>query len=421
MKRRILTLLSLATFWGASAETIDECQLLAKQNYPLVKRYELLQQTENFTLANIGRGWWPQIGFSAQGTWQSAVPELPDALLKMLQQTGTTVKGIDKLQYRATLDLQQNIYDGGTMAAQRRITRATADVEEAATDMQLYALRDRICNLSFGVLLLDKQLLLNEELQRTLCTNLQRVQTLLEGGVAMQSDADALSAELATARQQQIGLNAQREGLLKVLSLFTGKEITNIEATPVTTHATLRPELNFYTHREALIDAREKALTARLRPHIGLFAQGYYGYLGMNMFRDMMERTPTLNALAGIRASWNLSAFYTHKNERHKLALERETIRNDREVFLFNQRLQSAQEDSETARYRRLMDEDDKICTLRRRVREASEAKLTAGIIDISTLVQDMARENQANINRSLHEVQMLWSQYKQQIIKGEE
>ncbi|MCF0179827.1 MAG: transporter, partial [Bacteroidales bacterium] len=61
MKKRLLLLFSLLLYFGAFAETLDECQRLAEQNYPLVKRYDLIRQTTDYTVANLNRGWLPQI------------------------------------------------------------------------------------------------------------------------------------------------------------------------------------------------------------------------------------------------------------------------------------------------------------------------------------------------------------------------
>ncbi|MDY3673314.1 MAG: hypothetical protein SO049_00590, partial [Prevotella sp.] len=49
----------------------------------------------------------------------------------------------------------------------------------------------------------------------------------------------------------------------------------------------LRPELKTIDAQLRLADAKEKALDATLMPRLGIFAQGYYGYPGYNMFEDM--------------------------------------------------------------------------------------------------------------------------------------
>lgn len=423
MRKIVVTMMWMlsAAVMLAQSVSIEQCQRWARERYPLMKRYDLLRQTETFTLENVSKGWLPQVGVSAQATYQSAVPEYPEMLSEMLRQMGSEMEGISPFQYKAAVDVQQMIYDGGSIKAGKRVAAASSKVQEASTDVQMYALRERVNDLCFGILLLGQRLRLNEEMQRTIDANRKRLQTMLEGGVAMQCDVDALSAELAVARQQHTDVEARREAFVKVLSLFTGQEIREI--TPPTVQMSnpgVRLELSLFDQRLSLVDAKERALETSLLPRVGLFGKGYYGYLGMNMFRDMTERTPTLNGVVGIKVSWNLSAFYTHKNDRRKLSLERETIGNDRETFLFNQRLQEEQEDGNVGRYRRLIREDDAICRLRRNVREATEAKLEAGIIDVNALVQEVSRENQAQINKAIHETELLRHQYKLQTIKGE-
>lgn len=425
MKKLISTiLLILPLSLSAQTASIEECQQWARDNYPLAQRYDLIRQTETFTLQNIAKGWLPQIGVSAQGSYQSAVPEYPEVLSSMLSQMGQEMRGIGPLQYKAGVEIQQTIYDGGAIGAQREVAKASSKVQEASADVQMYALRERINDLCFAILLLDQRLHLNEEMQRALDANRNRLTAMLEGGVAMQCDVDALSAELATTRQQHTDIDAQRGAVVKVLSLFTGKEITEISSPLLAGNSSgdvTRPELHLFDSQLQLIDAKDRALRSSLLPRIGAFAQGYYGYLGMNMFRDMMERTPTLNGIVGIKATWNLSAFYTHKNNRAKLTLERQTIDNDRDVFLFNQRLQSSQEDGNIRRYRQLISDDEAICLLHRNVREATEAKLEAGIIDVNALILEISRENQANINKAIHETELLQHQYKLQNINGYE
>ncbi|MDO4196416.1 MAG: transporter, partial [Prevotellaceae bacterium] len=84
-------------------------------------------------------------------------------------------------------------------------------------------------------------------------------------------------------------------------------------------------------------------------------------------------------------------------------------------------RLQSSQEDSNIRRYHQLINEDKDICQLRHNVREAAEAKLEAGIIDVNALILEISRENQANINKAIHETELLQHQYKLQNINGYE
>ncbi len=421
MIKKLLIIATAILPMAVHGETLQECRQLAEQNYPLVKRYDLIKQTEQFTLDNAGKAWLPQVSAYGQATYQSAVSQINDLFQNMMAQQGMSVKGLSKMQYRVGVDVQQTIYDGGAIEAGRNLTRAQSAAEEARNAVDIYAIQNRVNEIYFAILLMDERLMLNSELMTLLESNVQKMQSLYKGGVAMGCDVDMVKAELATARQQRVELESSNETLKHVLSLLCGKEIASVSKPEVPEATTgVRPELAALDRQLQLADAQEKMLDTSIMPRVGLFAQGYYGYTGYNMFRDMMHRSPTLNGIVGARVTWNISSLYTRKNDRSKLKLQRESVENSRETFLFNQSLQSSQQQGNAERYKRLMAEDDNIVALRRNVRHAAEAKLNAGIIDTNNLLQEITREHQAAINKSIHEVEYLKALYELQTINGQ-
>ena len=169
-----------------------------------------------------------------------------------------------------------------------------------------------------------------------------------------------------------------------------------------------RPEMRLFDAQLRLADAQERGLNAALMPRLGVFAQGYYGYPGLNMFEDMMRHRWSLNGVIGARLTWNIGALYTRKNDKAKLQLQREVTESNREVFLFNNRLEQIQQQEEIARYRKLMADDEQIIALRSAVRKAAESKLAHGIIDVNDLVREINQENAARVQQSMHEIEML-------------
>ena len=174
----------------------------------------------------------------------------------------------------------------------------------------------------------------------------------------------------------------------------------------------LRPELRLFDAQLRLADTQEKALDAALKPRLGVFAQGYYGYPGLNMFEDMMSRKWSLNGIIGARLTWNIGALYTRKNDKAKLQLQREVTESNRDVFLFNNNLEQIQQNENIARYQQLMADDEEIITLRSAVRKAAESKLSHGIIDVNDLVREINAENAARAQQSIHEIEMLKEMY---------
>ena len=411
----------LTQFASSQEFTLSDIYNMAEKNYPLIKKYGIISQTEQFTLSNISKGWLPQVSASAQATYQSDVVALPDALKAAMASSGNKVLGLKKDQYKIGVDVTQAIYDGGAISAQKDIAKVQSQVEMSKNDVDLYSLRDRLNNVFFSLLLVDERLAINNEVQELLKSNRDNVSALVKGGVATESDLESVNAEVLTAIQQQTQLVSQRKALLRVLSIYIGQNVSGVvrpvDKEPSTTMA--RPEMRMFDNTILLTQMQEKALKTGLVPKLSLFAQGYYGYPGFNMYGDMFSHKWTLNGLAGARLTWNIGALYTNKNDKKKLGMQRMQVENAREVFLFNNNLQSVQESETISGYRKLIADDDNIITLRSSVRKAAESKLAHGIVDINKLVQEITRENQAKINKSTHEIEMLQHIYSLENISG--
>ena len=412
MKKRILVFAFTAVSMSALGQTLEECWRAAEQNYPLIRQYGLIEKTTELTVANIRKGWLPQVSAQAQATYQSDVTAWPDEMKTMMTGMGIDMKGLKKDQYRVGIDVQQTIYDGGAISSQKTIAREQGNVQSAQTEVSLYAVRRRVNEMYFSLLMLEEQMVLNHDLQELLAGNERKLQAMVKGGTAAESDWQNVRAERLNAVQQATSLESQKRMLTAMLSTFCGMEVKSVkkpEGTTTQSQSTgQRPEMRLFDAQRQLADAQERGLNAALMPRLGVFAQGYYGYPGLNMFEDMMRHRWSLNGVIGARLTWNIGALYTRKNDKAKLQLQREMTESNREVFLFNNRLEQIQQQEEIARYRKLMADDEQIIALRSAVRKAAESKLAHGIIDVNDLVREINQENAARVQQSMHEIEML-------------
>ena len=415
MKKIMITLALIMMTTISQAQTLGECQQAAEKNYPLIKQYGLIAKTTQLTVKNIQKAWLPQLTASAQATYQSAVTDWPERMQTMYQQMGLNMKGLSKDQYKIGVDLQQTIYDGGSISSQRDIAQQEGKVQEAQTVVNLYQVHQRVNEMYFSLLLLNEQIQLNEDVKTLLLSSENKLSAMVKGGTAATSDLDNVRAERLSVEQQNESLKQQKQMLQRMLSVFCGIEVNNIEKPEpiqLTSSANNRPEMRLYDSQLKLAEAKEKALDTQLRPKLGLFAQGYYGYPGLNMFEDMMNRKWSLNGIVGIKLSWNVSALYTHKNDKAKLSAQREMIENAREVFLFNNKMEELQQSENISRYQTMIKSDDEIIVLRTNVRKAAESKLAHGIIDVNSLLREISNENAAKTQQTIHEIDMLKEMY---------
>lgn len=410
MNKSILTLALLFASLMTQAQTLEECQRAAEQNYPQIRQYDLIEKTTNLTVENIGKGWLPQVSASAQATLQSDVASWPDAMTPMMQQMGIQMKGLKKDQYRVGVDVQQTVYDGGMINSQKAVAREQGMVQAAQTEVDLYQVRRRVNEMYFALLLVEDQIRLNNDLQTLLASNEKKLESMARNGTAAESDLKNVKAERLNVVQQATNLESQKRMLQTMLATFCGIEVKDVRKPELVeaSAANNRPELRLFDSQLRLADAQEQVLDAALKPKVGLFAQGFYGYPGYNMFEDMMRHEWSLNGMIGARVTWNIGAFYTRKNDKAKLQLQRDLVETSRDIFLFNNRLEQIQQNEEIARYRKLMAEDEEIISLRSAVRKAAESKLSHGIIDVNDLVREINNENAAKVQQSIHEIGML-------------
>lgn len=421
MKRFVSFLLTVFGFWTIQAQTLDECQQAAERNYPLIKRMDLIRQTTDLNVGNIQKGWLPQVSVMAQSTYQSDVTAFPYEMQALYKQMGISMEGLRKDQYRVGIDVQQLVFDGGAIRNQKEMARLQGVVESAQNEVSMYSVRQRVNEMYFALLLLDEQILLNKDLQALLNGNEKKLASLYKKGTAAEVDYLNVKAERLNVEQQMTSLQSQRQTVARMLSVFCGIEVKKLVKPEVvgTSAENNRPELRLIDSQIRLANAQEKALHSALLPRLGVFASGFYGYPGYNMFEDMMHRKWSLNGMIGARLTWNIGAFYTHKSDKAKLKLMRQSAENSREVFLFNNNLEQIRQDENISRYRKLMAEDEEIISIRSSIRKAAESKLAHGIIDVNDLVREINAENATRVQRSVHEIEMLKEIYNQKYTKN--
>ncbi|HOG41391.1 MAG TPA: TolC family protein [Bacteroidales bacterium] len=412
----ILALLTITL----TAQTLDECRRLAREHYPEIRQYNLVAQTEQFNLSNAAKAWIPQFTISGQATYQSATPTLPEAFeaLMKMQDADVEMTEINKDQYRIALDVSQIIWDGGYSRANRAIAKAEAAEQRSLIDVSLYDLQTRVDGLYFGILLLDERVEQTKAMIGVLESNLKRMLTYLKNGVALQSDVDMIEAELLTAQQQLSLVESSLASYRRMLEIFIGQPLnSNKLERPVEQiihdYISARPEFALLDAQSNRLAAQKIAVNSSVMPRLALFAQGYYGYPGMDIFKSMTSPDLSLNGIVGVRLSWDLSAFYTRNNNLKKIEVAQQQLAVQRDVLQFNTKMQTTQEDGEIGRLRKVIENDARIVELRRSVRLAAESKLQNGVIDATDLLRKITDETTAILNCNIHEIELLQAIYR--------
>ena len=419
MRRKRLSLLvgliwMFSTLAMSQVVTLDEIQTKVEANWPAIARYGIIEKTKKYNISNANKAYLPHGTLSGQASWQSDVThfnvELPEGLPPL------DIPVPDPDQYRVVAELNQLIWDGGTVSAGKKSVEANAELEKRQLETEMYALRERVNNLYFGILLmkenLKQQAILENELQR----NYNNVVIYIENGVANEADLSAVKVEQLKAGQRRIQLESTLEAYTRMLSVMAGesldaKNTVFVKPSPeeeLVSPVINRPELELFHARETAVEMQKSVLNAQNMPRLAAFAQGGYGKPGLNMFDT--EFSPYL--VGGIRLSWNFGNLYTLNNERKKIDLQKQAVEIERETFLHNLFMQVPEQQVEIEKYRKTMRDDDEIIRHQTRIREAAEVKVENGTLTVSELMKEINAEESAKQAKTLHEIQYLMALY---------
>jgi outer membrane protein TolC len=392
----------------AAGLTIDSCYAMASRNYPLIKQYDLIEKSKEYTIANANKAWLPHVSITAIGAY--IISGLPSITMP-----NSPPPEKKDFQFIGIGQLNQTIWDGGATRTQKEVAEATAEADKATVDISMYDIRERVNQLFFGILVIDEQLKQLEILMENLNRSLRSVKLTLENGLTYQSDVDEVKAELLNAGQRKIEFSFARKGYVDMLAFMTGTPLAETVqlAKPLVleTYASLtnkRHELNLYSKQLLLIEASSSIDKVALMPKFGVMAAGILIEPGMSFGTETMN---TL-ALAGISMSWNTSGLYKFRTNKKINQVKLDKINNQQEIFLFNNALQLKQGSNEIEKQKEIIKNDDEIVSLKIRIRNAYQLKYDNGLCSMNDLITSINKESEAKCNHALHNVQLLLSLY---------
>lgn len=398
----VTTLLSLSV---SAQITLDECKTSARDNYPAVKQYQLIELSRDYTVDNASKAWLPKVSVAAGAV---AMTDLTEKMA-----TGAATDISNEI-YGAMLQVNQTIYDGGTTAARKRVTRAEADVEKGRLDVTMYDINSRVEEIFFGILTIDEKLKQIQLLQNDLELSMRTVNGMINGGLANLSDKDAIKVEQLKASQQESSLTTSRDAYVRMLAAFTGKDMpssTQFEKpsdTITPSYGTItnrRPELEYYSARLRLLDEQRHTLDTKLRPQISFFGAAVYH----NRINDLLKNG---TLAAGVTLSWNIGALYTRKNDIRNIETQKLQTESQRETFLLNTRMQNENSYGNINGLKKQIALDDEIITLRENIRQTTEKKVENGTETVNELLRHINSVSEARQAKAMHEIVLIRELY---------
>jgi outer membrane protein TolC len=401
----VVFFLMISGWSRAQGITLFDCWDLSRDHYPLVKGKEVLAESTDLNIRNIKSKWFPQMQMTGQASWQNDVAHV-DAGNSM---AGFSIPKAPKDQYKIVLDVNQTIYDGGRTSARSSLETVSCKVEDQDLEVQLNSVRNRVADLFFSILMLDKQNLQIKHKLETVRARCDELQALLDNGAVEPGEVKTLDAELLLIRQQFVALQYSIDALLDNLSSYTGRDITNVALLQLPSVGDFiapeeRPEYELFRLQQNQLQ-ESSVLTKRDRwPALAAFGQAGYGNPGYNMLKNEFDAF----YMIGLRLKWTPWDWKETKRKAMVLTNNSQLIDIRRETFRVNQMRTFRQLNGEIDQYLKMMEFDNKIVELRDDIAQQSAKKLLNGTITSADYMTDLDADVNAKTNRDLHELQYL-------------
>lgn len=415
MKTKLIVLLLLLLSINSNAQqtlTLEDCYALANKNYPIAKQIGLLQQKSDYEVDALQTGKLPKIDVNAQATYQSDVIGFP-----------TTMPGVQPLnkdQYRTTLDVNQLLYNGGTIDANSKLKEAQTKTQQQQIEVSLYQLKTRINQYFFSVLLLQEKTALLLSKKESLTTKIKEVKSGVQFGAILPSSEQVLEAEIIKINQQLTEIKFENNKLLNNLSELTFSKIdaetTLIQPISYSNNTNVtRPEIAFYDLQKDQLEFSKNVISKSNLPKINAFGQAGYGNPGLNMLDNSFQTF----YIVGLKANWNVFDWGKTKTDKKALDISKDLVTTEKETFELNNKMQLEEQDYEIKKIEQLLLTDSEIIQIREKVIKSSDAQLKNGVITTSEYLVEFTNLFEAKNILKIHQVQLAAAKSIYEIIRG--
>ncbi|SRX55143.1 TolC family protein [Aequorivita sp. CIP111184] len=418
MKRIALIILFLFPLLLSAQQvlTLDKCYALAEKNYPLAKQTVLLSEKTNTEIKILEKERLPKLDFNAQATYQSDIIEFP------LQIPNSNIEPPNKDQYRATLDANQLIYNGGNIAANKKLKTSELATQQQQITVNLYGLKSRINQNYFSVLLFQEQEKLILSKMEQLDARLKEVKSGVKYGALLPASEQILKAEMLKLEQQLTQSKFDRKKALDNLSLLLSQRLdskttlVNPEILVSSQTVSERPELQFFNLQEAQLETSKEVISKSNFPKLFGFAQAGYGNPGLNMLDNSFQDF----YMVGLKLNWNIFDWGKTKEQKQAVDISKEIVSSEKETFLLNNSIQLKEAENDIEKYEEMLQNDVEIIQLRDKVLQATTSQLQNGAITSSEYITELNNLYESRIDQQLHKVQLALAKANHRIIKGD-
>ena len=417
MKKYLLLL--LLTFPAVSfGQTLVELQRWAREAHPFLVQKELYDNISRQRQANTNSNNLPSVLLNAQATYQSDVtsvniPSIPGV-------SGLQIPSQSKDQYKAWVDVRQNIWDGGMVKVANALESAQNAVNVQGVEVELYKVREQVNQLFFSSFLLQENLNILERKEETLQEKEKQMESAVKNGVLLASELDVLRAELLQLKQQRVELQSSFEVCIASLAILTGKSVSEIGRlsidSTVDSSKSARPEIELFGKQESLLTAKIDMLKKERNPVLFGFGQAGYGRPGLNMLQDDFDPY----YMVGVGLKWNVLDWKNLKRNKDIVKMEKQLVQSQQNAFERGVEIALEAENRKIEQITEILKTDAEHIQLRETITKSAASQHENGAMTTSDYLKELNAEMTANIMMKTHQVQLELAKANCRFIIGE-
>ena len=412
----MLMLLTRLALTAQGAFSLEQHRSAARDHYPELKQKDLSKQGYDLELEKLKTMLYPKLNFGLQTSWQTATTAIPNLV------PGVEWKAQPRGQYKAYVDVNQVLWDGGMGGRVLDLRASQQEVEQQKIEVSLQKSQEQVDFLFFSGLLVQTQLEQLSLVRSTIENKLKQVQGAIANGVMLESNAWMLEAELIKNSHLHTEAKAQQMIVTRMMAEWTGLPVKEDSKFEVPSPRDLpnkpviaRPELHLLSLQNRTVELGISAIDAKYMPKIMAFSQLGIGRPGLNLLDSQFRPW----AVVGARLTWDIYDWGYGKVEKEQLSLQKELVKMQKDAFDRQISLGLIQVEEDIDKLRKLLQQDNDLIRLRGKIKDIATAQLESGVITATEYIDRLNEETAATMAKHLHEIQVLMTQAKYGYITG--
>ena len=302
------------------------------------------------------------------------------------------------------------------------MTSASLKTQQKNIEVSLYQLKKQVNQLYFSIILAQEkhQLLLVK--QNQLQSKLKEVKSGIVYGVVLPTSDKVIEAELLKINQQFTEVESTKTSLINTLTALIGVQLnhdTLFQDPEIETQLDAeisRPELELFQLKKEQVETTEQFIAKQNTPKLFGFATGGYGNPGLNMLDNSFQPFYTV----GVKLNWNVFDWKANKKQRKSLAINKDIIDNEVEIFKLNTSIELEQLESEITKIEAFTVSDAAIISLRKEVLSAGDSQLKNGVITASAYLTELTQLYEDENTLITHNIQLKLAKANYKITQGQ-